>query len=402
MSQPAKHSGHPDLAPRMDGIEPFHVMALLGEARELERQGRDIIHLEVGEPDFNTPQPIIEAGIAALQQGDIHYTSSLGLASLREAIAGYYQERFNVDIPASRVVVTPGASGALLLIIGILIGRNDAVMLADPGYPCNQNFVRFVDGQIQSVAVDERTGYQLTAELIEQHWTEKTKAVLIASPANPTGTMVSADEMVRISDLVKARDGYLIVDEIYQGLVYDTEAATALQCTKDSQHLIIINSFSKYFQMTGWRLGWCIVPEHLLGACDHLAQNLFLAAPTIAQRAALAAFKPQTIEILEQRRRIFQQRRDFLYPQLLELGFNIPVKPQGAFYFYCDCSALTDNSMQFAHDLLHQSGVAITPGLDFGSNHPEHYVRLAYTRDIPVLQQSVERMADFLSDRCAG
>ena len=402
MSQPAKHSGHPDLAPRMDGIEPFHVMALLGEARELERQGRDIIHLEVGEPDFDTPQPIIEAGIAALQQGDIHYTSSLGLASLREAIAGYYQERFDVAIPASRVVVTPGASGALLLIIGILIGRNDAVMLADPGYPCNQNFVRFVDGQIQSVAVDERTGYQLTADLIEQHWRENTKAVLIASPANPTGTMVSADEMARISERVKARGGYLIVDEIYQGLVYDTEAATALQCAEDNQHLIIINSFSKYFQMTGWRLGWCIVPEHLLEACDHLAQNLFLAAPTTAQRAALAAFEPQTIEILEQRRRIFQQRRDFLYPHLLELGFKIPVKPQGAFYFYCDCSALTDNSMQFAHDLLYQSGVAITPGLDFGTNQPERYVRLAYTRDIPALQQAVERMAGFLADRRTG
>ncbi len=402
ISQPAKYPEHPDLAPRMEGIQPFHVMALLGEARELERQGRDIIHLEVGEPDFNTPQPIIEAGIAALQQGDIHYTSSLGLASLREAIAGYYQQRFDVDIPASRVVVTPGASGALLLIIGILIGRNDAVMLADPGYPCNQNFVRFVDGQIQSVAVDEHTGYQLTAQLIEQHWRENTKAVLIASPANPTGTMVSAGEMVRISELVKAQGGYLIVDEIYQGLVYDTEAATALQYAKDNQHLIIINSFSKYFQMTGWRLGWCIVPEHLLEACDHLAQNLFLAAPTTAQRAALAAFLPQTIEILEQRRRIFQQRRDFLYPLLLELGFKIAVKPQGAFYFYCDCSALTDDSMQFAHDLLHQSGVAITPGLDFGANHPERYVRLAYTRDIPVLQQAVERMAGFLADGRAG
>ena len=402
MSQSAKYPGHPDLAPRMDGIEPFHVMALLGEARELERQGRDIIHLEVGEPDFNTPQPIIEAGIAALQQGDIHYTSSLGLNSLREAIAGYYQQRFDVDIAASRVVVTPGASGALLLIIGILIGRNDALMLADPGYPCNQNFVRFVDGQIQAVAVDERTGYQLTAELIEQHWRENTKAVLIASPANPTGTMVSADEMSRISERVKARGGYLIVDEIYQGLVYDTEAATALQCAEDNQHLIIINSFSKYFQMTGWRLGWCIVPEHLLEACDHLAQNLFLAAPTTAQRAALAAFLPQTIEILEQRRRIFQQRRDFLYPLLLELGFKIAVKPQGAFYFYCDCSALTDDSMPFAHDLLHQCGVAITPGLDFGTNQPKRFVRLAYTRDIPVLQQAVARMAGFLAERRAG
>ncbi len=387
----------PGLAPRMDSIEPFHVMALLGEARELEQQGRDIIHLEVGEPDFNTPQPIIEAGIKALQQGDIHYTSSLGLAALRQAIADYYQQCFKVTVPASRVVVTPGASGALLLVIGMLIGSNDAVMLADPGYPCNQNFVRFVGGQIQAVAVDESSDYQLTAALIEQHWTENTKAVLIASPANPTGTLVSAAEMARIIEWLKARGTYLIVDEIYQGLVYDIAAATALQQQEDNPYLIIINSFSKYFQMTGWRLGWCVVPEHLIEACDHLAQNLFLAAPTTAQRAALVAFEPQTIEILEQRQKIFQQRRDFLYPHLLALGFKIPVKPQGAFYFYCDCSALTDNSMTLAHELLHQSGVAITPGLDFGRNQPERFVRLAYTRDIPVLQQAVERLAQFFN-----
>lgn len=386
-----------DLAARMNSISPFHVMALLGEARKLERQGRDIIHLEVGEPDFNTPQPIIDAGINALQQGDIHYTSSLGLMALREVIADYYQQHFQVSIPASRVVMTPGASGALLLIMGVLIGRDDAVMLADPGYPCNQNFVRFVDGQIQSVAVDETTDYQLSAELIKQNWVENTKAVLIASPANPTGTLVSSDEMRKIIQLVKSKGAYLIVDEIYQGLVYDINASTALFHQEANEYLIIINSFSKYFQMTGWRLGWCIVPEHLLEACDHLAQNLFLAAPTTAQRAALAAFLPETIEILEQRRQIFQQRRDFLYPHLLELGFKIPVKPQGAFYFYCDSHELANNSMQLAHDLLHQNGVAITPGLDFGNNQPERFVRFAYTRDIPVLEQAVERIQSFFN-----
>ncbi len=388
------------LAPRMKNIQPFHVMALLGEARKLQQQGRDIIHLEVGEPDFNTPQPIIDAGIAALQQGDIHYTPSLGLMALRQAIAADYQQRFQVALSASRVVITPGASGALLLIIGALIGADDSVMLADPGYPCNQNFVRFVDGQIQAIAVDEYTAYQLTAEIIEQNWQSNTKVVLIASPANPTGTLVSAEEMAKIIELVKARGAYLIVDEIYQGLVYDIEASTALQIAQNNsqsnEHLIIINSFSKYFQMTGWRMGWCIVPEHLLQACDHLAQNLFLAAPTTAQRAALAAFEPQTFEILEQRRRIFQERRDFLYPELKVLGFKLPVKPQGAFYFYCDCSELTENSMRFTQQLLQQSGIAITPGIDFGKNHPERFVRFAYTRDIPVLEQAVERLDKFL------
>jgi len=385
----------------MESIKPFHVMALLGKARELEQQGRDIIHLEVGEPDFNTPQPIINAGIEALRKGKIHYTPSLGLMSLRQAIADFYQQRYSLDIPASRVVVTPGASGALLLIIGALIGADDAVMLADPGYPCNQNFVRFVDGIIQAIAVDESSSYQLTAEIIEQNWQKNTKAVMIASPANPTGTLVPDDEMKKIIQLVKEKQAYLIVDEIYQGLVYDIESSCALSCGNsgtglDNQHIIIINSFSKYFQMTGWRLGWMIVPDHLLQACDHLAQNLFLAAPTTAQNAALAAFLPETIEILEQRRLIFQQRRDYLYPRLLELGFKIPVKPQGAFYIYCDCSNHTDNSMTLANDLLEQTGVAVTPGIDFGNNHPERYMRFAYTRDVQYLEQAIQRLSAFL------
>jgi aspartate/methionine/tyrosine aminotransferase len=395
------------LAQRMDTIQPFHVMSLLGKAKALEQQGRDIIHLEVGEPDFKTPQPIIDAGIAALQQGDIHYTPSLGLMTLRQTIADYYQSTYQLDIPASRVVVTPGASGALLLIIGALIDRGDAVMLADPGYPCNQNFVRFVSGEIQAIAVDESSAYQLTAEIIEQNWQKNTKAVLIASPANPTGTIVPKDEMQKIIQLVADKNAYLIVDEIYQGLVYDIEPCCALSCTPDEshytqyqQHIIIINSFSKYFQMTGWRLGWCIVPEHLVQACDHLAQNLFLAASTTAQKAAMAAFLPETIQILEQRRAIFQQRRDYLYPQLQALDFKLPVKPQGAFYLYCDCSAHTkqykNDSMNFAHDVLNATGVALTPGIDFGNNHSERYIRFAYTQDISQLQLAVQRLKEFL------
>ncbi len=387
------------LAKRMETIQPFHVMSLLGKAKALEQQGRDIIHLEVGEPDFNTPQPIIDAGVEALKRGNIHYTPSLGLMSLRQTIADFYQTRYDLDVPASRVVITPGASGALLLIIGALIGSGDSVMLADPGYPCNQNFVRFVDGDIQAVAVDESTSYQLTAELIEQNWQQSTKIVMLASPANPTGTIVPKDEMKKIIQLVKDKQAYLIVDEIYQGLVYDMESSCALSASEGAaaDHVIIINSFSKYFQMTGWRLGWCIVPEHLLEACDHLAQNLFLASPTTAQEAAMVAFLPETIEILEHRRQIFKQRRDYLYPQLSALGFKIPIKPQGAFYLYCDCSTFTDDSMTLAHELLETTGVAVTPGIDFGQNHPEHYVRFAYTRDIKYLQQAVQRLQNFLS-----
>ncbi len=394
------------LAQRMEDIQPFHVMSLLGRAKELEQQGRDIIHLEVGEPDFTTPPAILEAAMQALRQGDTQYTPSLGLMSLRQAVADFYQQHFSVNISASQVVITPGASGALLLITGALISRGDAVMLADPGYPCNQNFVRFVDGEVQAIAVDESSQYQLTAEIIAKNWQENTKAVLIASPANPTGTIVAEDEMLKIIDLVREKQAYLIVDEIYQGLVYDNEPYCALKPgdvtnnnvqSNDKSHVIIVNSFSKYFQMTGWRIGWCVVPEHLLDSCERLSQNLFLATPTLSQKAALAAFLPETLEILEQRRELFKQRRDYLYPKLLDLGFKIPVKPQGAFYMYCDCSTLTDNSMTFAHELLEQTGLAITPGIDFGQNKPQSYVRLTYTKDISVLEQAVQRLEQFLT-----
>ena len=385
------------LAQRMETIKPFHVMSLLGKAKALEQQGRDVIHLEVGEPDFNTPQPIIDAGIIALQAGKVHYTPSLGLLALREAIVGFYKSHYGLTLAVENVVITPGASGALLLVMGALIGSGDALMLADPGYPCNQNFVRFVNGDIQAIAVNETTNYQLTADLIAQNWQDNTRVVLLASPSNPTGTLVSEQEMTKIIHLVKEKNAYLMVDEIYQGLVYDIKPQCALTGIEAfDQHIIIINSFSKYFQMTGWRLGWCIVPTDLIQPCEHLSQNLFLAAPTTAQQAAIAAFLPETLAILEQRRDIFKQRRDYLYDKLIELGFKIPVKPQGAFYLYCDCSAFTQDSMLFVQDLLEMTGVAIAPGVDFGCHYPERYVRFAYTRDIAYLKEAVKRIRDYL------
>lgn len=397
------------LAKRMQSIEPFHVMSLLGKAKQLEQQGRHIIHLEVGEPDFATPQPIIDAGIRALRKGEVHYTPSLGLAELREAIADYYSSHFSTPVLSSQIIITPGASGGLLLVIGALIGPGDAVMLSDPGYPCNSNFVHFVEGQVQSIAVDESTGYQLSAELIEHNWQENTKAVLLASPSNPTGTLIAKQQLEKIIALVQQKNGLLIVDEIYQGLVYDIEPSTVLSinAARDS-NVIVINSFSKYFQMTGWRLGWCVVPQNLVEACDHLAQNLFLSAPTIAQHAALAAFLPETLELLEERRVIFKHRRDFLIPQLQKLGFVIPFKPQGAFYIYCDCKNILAQSVQekkplassmaLAHDMLETAGVAVTPGIDFGQNKADHYLRIAYTRDISQLETAVARMSDYFHE----
>jgi aspartate/methionine/tyrosine aminotransferase len=288
--------------------------------------------------------------------------------------------------------VTPGASGALLLAAGALLNPGDDLLLADPGYPCNRHFARFVNANPVSIPVGPDTSFQLTAERVERYWTDATRAVLIASPSNPTGTLASNEQIGLIAGMCEARGATLIVDEIYHGLVYEGTAQTALAF---SDRIWVVNSFSKYFHMTGWRLGWLVVPQDATEAVDRLAQNLFLAAPTPAQYAALAAFQPETIDILELRRNEMKARRDFLVPALQELGFGLPVMPQGAFYLYADVSRFTDDSFSFANRLLDDAGVAITPGLDFGDFESKRYVRFAYTRPLPVLQEAVERISRF-------
>jgi aspartate/methionine/tyrosine aminotransferase len=377
----------------MAEIEPFHVMALLARARELEAQGRSIIHMEIGEPDFPTPEPIIRAGVRALEKGELFYTPTRGLPQLREAIAGYYRSRYGVALAPSRILVTTGASAALMLACAALIDPGDEVLLADPGYPANRHFVRVVEGVPRAVPVDAASGYQLAPTHLERHWGPRTVAALVATPSNPTGTLISSERLSAMAELAREKGGTLIVDEIYHGLVYEGEYTTALAFADD---VFIINSFSKYFNMTGWRLGWMVVPEAYAPEIDKLAQNLYLAAPTPAQHAALAAFEPETLAILESRRQEFQARRDYLVPALRGLGFDIPVMPQGAFYIYAGCRRLTQDSFGFARDLLEQAGVAITPGIDFGSNAPERHVRFAYTNSIERLREGVSRIAEFL------
>jgi len=381
------------LADKLEEIEPFHVMDLLAKAKQMQQDGKDIIHLEVGEPDFPTPEPIKQAGIKAINDSELFYTPSQGVMELRNEIANYYKKTFSVNVNPKNIVVTAGASAALLMVMGTLLDPEDELMLCDPGYPCNLNFARFLSAKINQINVNQDTLYQLTVEKIKQSWTPKTKVVLIASPSNPTGTLIKAEELQKIVDFVSAQGAMLIVDEIYQGLVYDIEPQTALSI---SSNIIIINSFSKYFQMTGWRLGWCVIPDEMLSSIDKLSQNLYLAPSTPAQWAATQAFTEETITILEQRRHIFKQRRDFLYQELLKLGFVIPVKPAGAFYLYADCSRFTEDSMQFCYDVLNQTGVAITPGIDFGNNNAKKYVRFAYTQDIKRLAEAISRIADFL------
>jgi aspartate/methionine/tyrosine aminotransferase len=383
-------------AARLSDIAPFRVMEILARARELERQGGSVVHMEIGEPDFPTPPPICEAGIAALAKGELFYTPAQGLPALREAIADFYRTRYDVGVPASRIIVTTGSSGALLLAVAALVDPGDRVLVADPGYPCNRHFVRLMEGEPVGVAVGADSNYQLTPELIEQHWDSRTVAALVASPSNPTGTLIPAAHLKSMADFARARGGTLIVDEIYHGLVYEGEVTTALSFADD---VFVINSFSKYFNMTGWRLGWMVVPERYVAEIDKLAQNVFLAPPTPAQHAALAAFKPETIAILEARRAEFKARRDYLVPALRDLGFDIPQTPDGAFYIYAGCSRFTPDSIAFARDLLERAGVAITPGIDFGSNAPERHVRFAYTNSLERLQEGVRRIGEFLHGR---
>jgi aspartate/methionine/tyrosine aminotransferase len=378
-----------NIAARMAEIEPFHVMELMAKARALEAQGRDIVHMEVGEPDFPTPQPIIEAAQRFIAGGQVFYTHALGLPQLRGAIASFYASRYGVSVDPARIVVTAGASGALLLALGALVSPGDEWLLTDPGYPCNRHFVRLLEGVPRALEVDAATNFQPTAAKVGAGWTARTKGLLVASPANPTGTLIDPVQLAGLWQTVRARGGTLIVDEIYHGLTYGIDARTALEI---SDEIVVINSFSKYFGMTGWRLGWLVVPPAMVRNVEKLAQNLYIAPSTPAQHAALAAFAPATLEILEARREAFRERRDLLLPGLRKLGFRIGAEPQGAFYIYADIDALDVDSYRLAGMLIEQAGVAATPGLDFGAQAPAQHMRFAYTVTKEKLALGLERM----------
>ena len=379
-------------AARLADIAPFHVVELFTRARQLEAEGRDIIHMEVGEPDFPTPDPIRQAAIRAIEQGQTFYTEALGLPALRDAISGFYRERYGVAVPAARIAVTNGASGALNLAFACLADPGSEWLLADPGYPCNRHILRTYEGRPRALPVGPDSNFQPTAAQVAAAWNEQTAGLLVASPANPTGTLLSQPEIGALASVCRQNGGHFLVDEIYHGLTYEGEAATACAAGDD---IWVINSFSKYFQMTGWRLGWMVIPEAFVRDVEKLAQNLVLCPSAPAQHAALAAFAPATIAILEARRAEFRRRRDFLAPALEALGLRVTARPEGAFYLYCDCSALAADSFTLARDLLEQTGVAATPGLDFGSNAPEKHIRFAYTTDISRLIEAVDRLGRY-------
>ena len=371
-------------------------MALLARAKELEAQGRSVVHMEIGEPDFPTPQPVLEAALEAVARGNMHYLPALGMPALREAIARLYSDRYEVEVSASRIIITPGASGALLLALAAIVNSGDRVLTTDPTYPCNRHLVRLLEGEAIGIPVDADTRYQLNVNLVRDHWNASTVAVMLASPANPTGTLIDGATLAGIANEVRRRGGALVVDEIYHGLTYEGDAGTALALGDD---VFVINSFSKYFGMTGWRLGWLVAPQDRVPAIERLAQNVFLAASTPAQHAALAAFKPETIEILEARRRAFRERRDYLVPALASLGFEIALQPEGAFYVYAGCAEFGRDGFTLANDLLERAGVAITPGIDFGEHRAREHVRFAYTTSMENLQEGVERLRTYFGRR---
>ena len=381
------------LAGRMAEIEPFHVMEIGRRAAELEASGRRIVHLEIGQPDFAAPPQVIDAAIAAIQSVPMGYTAALGIDPLRQAISGFYRNRYDIEVAPERIAVTAGASGAFLIAMGALVDPGDEVLMPDPCYPCNRHFVRLFEGVARTIPVSESQNYQLSLADLEGHWTARSSGVLLASPSNPTGTTVSRPELARMVDWAHARGAWVMVDEIYNGLTYGTREETALSL---SDEIFVVNSFSKYFNMTGWRLGWLVAPERYIREMERLAQNAFICVSAPAQYAALAAFRPETFAILDARRDEFRRRRDLLLPALRELGFRIPVTPDGAFYIYAGCERFTRDSHAFALSVLEEAGVAITPGLDFGSNHPERYVRFAYTRAMADLEEGVVRLRRFL------
>lgn len=378
---------------RITELRPFKVMEILQRAQDLQAQGREIFHLEVGEPDFVSPAPVLAAAQSALDEGKTHYTAAVGLGSLRQKIALYYQREFAVTVAPERIIITVGASAALKMAMDLLFDPHDEVLLCEPGYPCNGEFVRFAGAIPRVISLSADNGFCLTHQQLQSAWTPRSKGLVLATPANPTGAIIAKNEMNKIAGEIATRGGALIVDEIYQGLQYEGRGYSSLEISDD---VLVVNSFSKFFGMTGWRLGWLVVPEALQEYANRLAQNFYIAPPTLAQYAALAAFTAETMEILQARREAFKQRRDYMLQALIETGFRIPYTPEGAFYIYAGIKGFGLDSETFAQQLLVQSGVAITPGTDFSPQTGRDFVRFAYTTDLPRLQRAMELIQRFV------
>ena len=392
------------ISERAQKIEPFYVLEVAKAAsllaKDIAHTDRPMVFLNIGEPDFTAPPLVQEAAARAVHNGTTQYTPALGLMPLRERISDWYATRFQAKVPASRIVVTVGASAALHLACMALIDAGDEILMPDPSYPCNRHFVSAAQGKAVLIPATAQERFQLSADKVQSAWTERTRGVLLASPSNPTGTSIHPDELRRIHQVVQSRGGITLVDEIYLALSFDAQfGQTALHI---DDNLISINSFSKYFNMTGWRLGWMVVPEKLVPVIERLAQNLFICPSTIAQHASLACFEPESIAVYEQRRQEFKARRDFFIPALNALGLTVPVMPDGAFYAWADCSAAcrklgVNGSWDFALEVMQQAHVAVTPGRDFGTFETAGFIRFSTASSMAQLQTAVERLRTLLA-----
>ena len=366
-------------------------MDVLSRAHALEAAGRRVVHMEIGEPDFTAPAAVVEAGMRALRDGQTAYTATLGVPALREAISEFYLRSFGINVGPARIAVTAGASGGLLTAMALYVDPGDEILVPDPGYPGYRHFVRAFEGVAHALPVQASGAFHPTLEMVRSHWGPRTKGLLLGSPSNPTGTLIDPEVLRAIAAFIAERDGVLLVDEIYQGLVYGESPRSALGLPGE---VVVINSFSKYFCMTGWRLGWIVLPEPAMRGFEKLAQHFYISPPTAAQHAAVAAFSPGSISTLEERRAEFARRRDFLVPALRRAGLAIPAEPHGAFYIYADCGR---DSRAFALELLEREAVAATPGIDFGTNETKRFVRFAYTRGMADLEEAAVRIKRFVS-----
>lgn len=386
---------NPPANPRkLDKVNPFRVMTVMHRAAELEAKGRRIIHMEVGEPDFVTAQPIQDAAKQALDAGRTRYTTATGIPELRHKLVQYYREANGISVDASRILITPGASAGLMLLAHLLVEPDAEILLSDPAYPCVRNFIHLTGGDPRLLPVSAQSNYQPTLEQLNAAVTSRTRGVWLASPGNPTGTILERSQLQAVSEWARSENLHVLVDEIYHGLHYVDDMPSVLEVDQDA---FVVNSFSKYFGMTGWRLGWIVVPSAYIEKATILAQNLYISAPSIAQYAALAAFEPDTREILEQRRQAFRERGEYLAAALRDLGFGLPEAVQGAFYLYADIGKFSDDAETFCRDLLEDTGVAITPGTDFGEYQANRFVRFAFTTSLEDLREGVARLRQALS-----
>ena len=391
------------IATRAQRIEPFYVMEVAKAAQALAAQvagsAEPMIFLNIGEPDFTAPPLVQQAAERAIREGRTQYTPALGIEPLRQALSDWYAQRFGVDVPARRIVITAGASAALQLVCLSLIDAGDEILMPDPSYPCNRHFVSAAEGRAVLLPTTAEERFQLSADKVQAAWGDKTRGVLLASPSNPTGSSIAPQELRRIHEVVKAHDGLTIIDEIYLGLSHDDAYGQTALAIDDN--IISINSFSKYFNMTGWRLGWAVVPEALVPVVERVAQNLFICASTIAQHAALACFAPESLAEYERRRAEFKARRDYFIPALEALGLPVPVVPDGAFYAWADCTQAAkklgvEGSWDFAYAVMERAHLAITPGRDFGSHDTGRFVRFSTANSMPQLQEAIARLRKLL------